>query len=269
MPDLTSARNPAVKDARRLAAARSRDDERLLVEAPGPVGAAVAAGACTELFLVDGAGDAHADLVAAARTGGARVRTVAPHVLDALAATRSPQGVVAVARWPLPDVAEALGTAALAVVAVDCADPGNLGTLVRTADAAGADAVVVVGGADPRGAKAVRASAGSLFHLPVADGAWPSVVAAARAAGLALVAADVRAPLAHHAHDWTAPSALVLGGEAHGLPAEVAADCDAAVRVPLAGRAESLNVAVTGAVVLYEALRQRTAAGAGLAGSPP
>lgn len=258
MADVTSVRNALVKEARRLGRTRARDEERLLVESPGPVEAAVAAGACRELFVVDEQIDDHAAVVDAARAGGARVHTVTAAVLDALAATRSPQGLVAVVAWPLPEVEEALAGATLAVVAVDCGDPGNVGTLVRTADAAGADAVVLVGGADPRGAKAVRASAGSLFHLPVVVAEWDAVARDARGAGLALVATHADAALAHHRRDWTGASAIVLGSEAHGLPAEVVADCDEVVAVPLRGRAESLNVAVTGAVVLYEAVRQRT-----------
>lgn len=257
MADLTSVRNPAVVAARRLARNRDRHDDRLLVESPGPVAAAVAAGACDELFVLEAAADEHAHVLAAAEASAARVRTVTPAVLDAIADTRSPQGLVAVARWPLPSPREAVAGASLAVIAVGCGDPGNAGTIVRTADAAGADAVVFVGGTDPRGPKAVRASAGSLFHLPVAVSEWAAARDAARAAGLALVAADSHAGRAYHARDWRGPSAIVLGSEAHGLPAEVAADCDEAVALPLLGRAESLNVAVTGAVLVYEAARQR------------
>lgn len=269
MVDLASTRNPAVKDARRLARQRGRDDERVLVEGPGPVTAAVGAGAVTEVYATHEAAAAHEALLADAAAAGARVRTVTPAVLAAMAATRSPQGVVAVARWPLSAPAAALAEASLAVVAVECGDPGNVGTLVRTTDAAGAGAVVVVGGADPRGPKAVRASAGSLFHVPVADAAWDDAAGAAADAGLALVAADPGATTSHHEHDWTRPCALVLGGEAHGLPEAIAGACDRRVRVPLLGRAESLNVAVTGAVVLYEAVRQRAVASADLAGSAP
>lgn len=269
MVDLTSVRNPAVKELRRLARARRRGDERLLVEAPGPVAAALAAGMCHELFVTEEASDTHADLVSAARAGGVQVRTVTTGVLEAMAATRTPQGVVGLARRPLPSVEAVLGGATLAVVAVGSADPGNVGTLVRTADAAGADVAVVVGGADPLGPKAVRSSAGSVFHLPVADADWPAVHAVARDAGLSLVAADARGAVAHYRHDWTSPAAVVLGSEAHGLPSDVTAACDEAVHVPLAGHAESLNVAVTGAVVLYEAARQRAVASADLTESAP
>jgi TrmH family RNA methyltransferase len=267
--DLASVRNPAVTDARRLARQRERDADRLLVEAPGPVTSAVAAGACVDLYATPEAAHRHERLLTDARSAGARVRTVAPAALEAMAATRTPQGVVAVARWPLAEPGEALSQATLAVVAVGCADPGNVGTLVRTADAAGADAVVAVGGADPRGPKAVRASAGSLFHLPVADATWDDAARAAAEADLALVATRADAVTTHHQRDWTRPAAVVLGGEAHGLAAEISAGCDEAVGVPIVGRAESLNVAVTGAVVLYEAVRQRAASAAGLAERRP
>lgn len=269
MVDLTSVRNPAVKELRRLARSRRRGDERLLVEAPGPVAAAIAAGACSQLYVTEEASETHADLVSAARGGGTQVRTVTTAVLEAMAATQSPQGVVGLAQRLLPSVTAVLNRATLAVVVVDAADPGNVGTLVRTADAAGADAAVMVGGADPLSPKAVRSSAGSVFHLPVADADWLAVHAAARDAGLALVAADPRGGVVHYRRDWTSPVAVVLGSEAHGLPSDVAAACDEAVHVPLAGHAESLNVAVTGAVVLYEAARQRAVSGADLAESAP
>jgi TrmH family RNA methyltransferase len=158
----------------------------------------------------------------------------------------------------------------LVVVGVDVADPGNGGTLVRCADAVGADAVVFCGaGVDPYNPKAVRASVGSLFHLPVAMAPDPAVaVDALRAAGLQVLAADGAADLdldaAEAAGLLAAPTAWLLGNEAHGLDPAVSALADAAVSVPLYGRAESLNLATAAAVCLYASARlQRAAAGAG------
>lgn len=253
---ITSTDNPAVRAARRLARGAGPDGA-FLVE--GPQAVAEAADRVSDLFATPAALGAHADLVARARAAGARVRTVDDRVLAALADTVTPQGIVAVATLPPAALDGALAAASLAVVLVEARDPGNVGTAVRTADAAGADCVVVTAGsADPRSPKAVRASTGSLFHLPVVTGASaPAAVAAARAAGLTTVATTPRAKALHTDVDLTGPSALVFGNEAHGLPAEVVASCDVAVRVPIVGRAESLNLAATVAVVCYEAARQR------------
>jgi TrmH family RNA methyltransferase len=153
------------------------------------------------------------------------------------------------------------------VVGVGVADPGNGGTLVRCADAVGADAVVFCGdGVDPYNPKAVRASVGSLFHLPVALEPDPgTAVDALRAAGLQVLAADGAAELdldgAEAAGLLHAPTAWLLGNEAHGLDPAVRALADVAVAVPLYGRAESLNLATAAAVCLYASARlQRGAA---------
>jgi TrmH family RNA methyltransferase len=142
-------------------------------------------------------------------------------------------------------------------------DPGNAGTVLRAADAFGADALVTTAGSvDLESPKAVRASAGSLFHLPVIAGAaWPELVAALRRRELPLVGADPHAETGVERAPLERPCALVLGNEAHGLPAAVRADLDLLVRLPRYGRAESLNLGAAAAVLLYEcARRQREAA---------
>ncbi len=253
---LTSTRNPAVARARRLA--RGGADGEALVEAPGAIAAAVEAGALRVLWHTHDAAQRHPDLLAAAHQAGATVQPVADHVLEAMAATRGPQGMVGVAVLAPVDPATALDEATLAVVCVAASDPGNVGTVVRTADAAGADAVLLADHAvDPANPKAIRAAAGSLFHLPVGRGAWEEVAEAARQQGLALVACDHTAATAHHAADLRRPTALVLGSEAHGLSRAVVAACDHVVAVPQRGRAESLSLPVAAGVVLFEAARQR------------
>jgi RNA methyltransferase, TrmH family len=144
-------------------------------------------------------------------------------------------------------------------VLAEVRDPGNAGTVLRAADAFGADAVVTTrGSVDLQSPKATRAAAGSLFHLPVVAGApWPALRAALRERGLRLVGADPHAAATVDQAPLADPVALVLGNEAHGLPAEVAADLDLVVRVPLAGRAESLNLAAAAAVLLYETARRQ------------
>lgn len=188
---------------------------------------------------------------------GVTVHLVTERVLDAVAETTSPQGVVAVCRdiTVSPPVALA-GRLHLVVVLAEVREPGNAGTIIRTADAAGADAVVFsTASVDPLGGKCVRSSAGSIFHLPVAVGASPAVLDDLRSRGLTVLAADGAAEIdlvqAEQRGLLSGPTAWVVGNEAHGLPAAWRDRCDTAVRVPLYGHAESLNVAVAGAVCLY------------------
>ena len=156
---------------------------------------------------------------------------------------------------------------------MDVRDPGNLGTVIRTADAAGVDAVVCCDGTvDPTNPKCVRATAGSLFHVPVVEGGTAAAaVAELSARGFTTVATVVRGGTDYAAFDWTRPVALVLGNEAGGLSDELVASLDAGVTIPMAGRSESLNVSVSAAVLCFEALRQRRAPrrrGPGVAGGP-
>ena len=227
-----------------------------------------------ELFVTAGAAAQHRDLVADARAAGVRVVPVTDRAAGGRSDTVTPQGLVAVC--DLLDVPVATALAArpgLVAVLVDVADPGNAGTVVRVADAAGAGAVLLAGDTvDPHNGKAVRASTGSVFHLPLArsrDAA--AVLAACRAAGLALLAADGRGELDLHdpaaAPVLAAPTAWVFGGEAHGLPADLAAAADHRVRVPIHGRAESLNLATAAAVCLYASAAARRS-GAAQSGGP-
>lgn len=257
MATVTSTANPAVKAARKLARARARSAGAFLVEGPQAVREAV--GHLERVFVTSAAAVEHADLVEAAGAGGAEIVEASDHVLEALATTVTPQGIAGVAVLAEPSLPDALQAATLVVVLHEPRDPGNAGAVVRTCDAAGVDAVVLVGEAvDPRNPKAVRASAGSLFHLPVCRVAdWEAVRAGCRQAGLALVATAAGAASSHVDRDLSAPTALVFGNEAHGLPREVTAAVDATIGVPLVGAAESLNLAATVAVVVYEAARQR------------
>jgi TrmH family RNA methyltransferase len=248
-------RTPRVVAARRLQRRRDRTEAgRFLAEGPQAVREAIAEGVVVELFTTVGAAERYADLVAEAERAGARVSPVTDETLAALAETVQPQGVVAVCSFVDIPLAEALshGPRLVAVLA-DIRDPGNAGTVLRTADAAGADAVVFAGDAvDPYNGKCVRASAGSLFHVDVVRAPDPrAVVEQLRAAGLTVYAAD-----AHGAADLdhvplAGPTAWLFGSEAHGLPPELADAADARVQVPIHGRAESLNLAAAAAVCLY------------------
>lgn len=262
MTTITSTDNPAVRAARRLTRATTRRaTDPFLVEGPQAVAEAVAH---LERLFVSGRGAAQqGGLVAGVRRAGVPVVEVSDAVLATLSGTVTPQGLVGVARLEPPSLDAVLDGLSLGVVLVAVADPGNAGAVVRTADAAGADAVVLTrGSVDPANPKAVRASAGSLFHLPVVRGAdLDAVLAGCAARGVTTVATTPTADTAVTEMDLTGPCALLFGNEAQGLPADVAARCDHRARVPIHGRAESLNLAATVAVVAYEAARQRSMAG--------
>ena len=216
-----------------------------------------------ELFVTPSARDRDAAVLRAAATADVRVTLVSDRVASSLSDTVTPQGVVAVVREMTVTLDEVLGRAPrLLAVLVDVADPGNAGTVIRTADAAGADAVVLVGDSvDPHNPKCVRASAGSLFHLPVLRLPDPiAVLAALRPAGLAVVATTLDAA-ADELESTTVqrrlvePVAWLFGNEAHGLPDDIATAADMRIRVPLYGGAESLNLAAAAAICLYATAR--------------
>ena len=177
--------------------------------------------------------------------------------LTGLTDTVTPQGVVAVCDWSPQTLRDLPGQLRLVVVCAQIRDPGNAGTVIRCADAFGADAVIFsAGSVEVTNPKVVRASVGSLFHVPVISGAaLGDIVSALRARGLHILAADGEGPdqLSHLAvtGDLTQPTAWIMGNEAWGLPPEHAALADRHVAVPIWGMAESLNLATAAAVCLY------------------
>jgi len=232
---------------------------RFLVEGPQAVREALAATVTVhELFVTPEAAARHGDLVAAAESAGARLSVITPGAAEALSETITPQGVIAVCDLISLPVRDALaGRPWLVAVLIGVSDPGNAGTVIRVADAAGAGAVVLTGDAvDPHNGKCVRASTGSVFHLPIGvDRDVAAVLKACRDASLQLLAATgggrlgldealERAALAN-------PTAWLFGSEAHGLDQSVLDAADDTVRVPILGRAESLNLATAAAVCLY------------------
>jgi len=193
---------------------------------------------------------------------GARLFTLAPGVLERVADTVTPQPVLTI--LPMVDqagVGEERDPAEepLIVVLVDVRDPGNAGTVLRTADASGVNAVIFSGeSVDPYNPKTVRASAGSLFHVPFSVQADPVALAASfQAGGYRTLATVARDGDDYAALDWSVPTVLFLGNEAAGLGAEVRRAVGGAVAIQMDGRAESLNVGVACAVLCFEALRQR------------
>jgi TrmH family RNA methyltransferase len=191
---------------------------------------------------------------------GDEILTLQRGLLLQVASTQHPQGVLAVVESPCWSVSEVFAGGGPVVVLDRVQDPGNLGTLARSAEAAGASGVLRARATvDPGNPKALRASAGSLLRLPSAEVEDP--VAAVRAAGLRVMAAEGRGGVPYDQVDLTAPFALLLGQEGSGLSGTLAGTADLTLTVPMAGRAESLNVAATAAAVLFEAARQRRAAG--------
>ncbi|GAA3511407.1 TrmH family RNA methyltransferase [Actinocatenispora rupis] len=268
-PGVFTERTPRVVRARGLLRRARRDDERLFL-AEGPQAVREAVPAATELFGTDEALARYPEIADAARDAGVRVSVVTEKALAGLADTQRPQGLVAVCRYSDVPLAAALARRPrLVVVLANIADPGNAGTVLRTADAAGAGAVVFTDNSvDVYNGKCVRSSAGSLFHLDVVRGGDPAaVVEELRAAGLWVAATDLRGAddLDALADDGVLdrPTAWLFGSEAHGLSAELSAAADARVKVPIHGRAESLNLAAAAAVCLYTSARaQRPSRGA-------
>ena len=255
---ITSTRNDRIRAAATLRRARDRRlTGRHLVEGPRALDAALTAGAIEQVFAIPDAAEG------LALPPAVELVVVADHVLDHLADARTPQGVVGVARTPVSDP-EVLAGQRLVVVLEAVADPGNAGTIVRTADAAGAAAVVLTAGSvDAYAPKVVRASAGSVHHLPVLTGLpLRDVVAACRRTPgwptppgrlpVQVVGLDGAAEVT--VFDLPREGAgvvLVLGNEAHGLSSEARGLVDRLARVPIRGRAESLNVAAAAAVATY------------------
>jgi RNA methyltransferase, TrmH family len=263
-PELTSIRSPRVSAARRLAKRAFRAaDGRFLAEGPQAVREAAASpGSVVEVFATAEAAERHADIVAGCRDAGAPVTLVSGEVLTSIAQTVTPQGIAAVCRRIDVGLDEVLATSPrLVTVLVDARDPGNTGTVIRTADAAGSDAVVLTSGSvDPYNGKCVRATAGSIFHVPfVLAGPVNEVVDRLRTAGLRVLAADGGGDIdlddALDAGRLAGPAAWLFGNESWGLPEQVRALADEVIRVPIHGRAESLNLATAAAICLYASAR--------------
>ncbi|MDT4996222.1 MAG: methyltransferase, TrmH family [Pseudonocardiales bacterium] len=256
--------NARLAAARRLTTRKGRlAGARFLAEgAPAVSEALRCPDTVVELFATAEALRRHRTLVGTAQSGGIPVGEISAKSAATLSETMSPQGLLAVCRAvdvPLTSVLERRPP--LAAALVDAADPGNAGTILRTADAAGAGAVVFAGNSvDPYNGKVVRASAGSLFHVSVvASHPALDLVAAARAAGYAVLATSSSAAVDLDTLELTEPTMWLFGNEAAGLPPAVIRSVDQSVRVPIYGRAESLNLAAAAAVCLYASARAQRA----------
>ncbi|QNI06885.1 RNA methyltransferase [Mycobacterium kubicae] len=229
-----------------------RRANRFLAEGPNLVEAASARGLVRDIFVTEDAARRFASLL----TGP--VHLVTERAAKALSDTVTPTGLVAVCEMPTTDLHDVLATAPqLLVVAVDINEPGNAGTVIRIADAMGAAGVILAGhSVDPYNGKCLRASTGSIFAIPVVVAPeTDAALAAVQSAGLQVLATTVDGETLLDDADLTAPTAWVFGPESHGLPADIAAAADRRVRIPMAGGAESLNVAAAAAICLYQSAR--------------
>jgi TrmH family RNA methyltransferase len=204
----------------------------------------------SDVLVTESARARFADLLA-----DAPVHVITDKAAKALSETVTPVGLFAVCTLPETRLADVLAAAPrLVLVAVETSEPGNAGTLIRIADALGADAVVLAGDSvDPYNGKCLRASAGSIFALPVIhEPDAPALLAILRDAGITVLATTLDGELSLNDADLSAPTAWVFGSEAHGLSAELAALADARVHIPMSGGAESLNIAAAAAICLYQ-----------------
>ena len=241
MRTISSRQNPLVQSFRGLFDSPDPEYVRVLLDGVHLLRDAMRAGLAIEVAavgetLLDRPGEER-ELMMALAAAGTDVVAVTGPVLAAISPVRSPAGVVA----------------------IDVQDPGNVGSLIRAAEAAGADGALVCGGsANPFSWKALRGSMGSALRLPVVAGLTAAEALACLArSGVGTVAAVARGGPEPDAVDWTGRVALVVGGEGPGLTDEVIAGCDRRVTIPMAPAVESLNVAAAGAILLYAARRQR------------
>ncbi|WP_102193107.1 TrmH family RNA methyltransferase [Microbacterium aurantiacum] len=267
---LENPRSPRVRAVAKLTKRSARTETGLfLLEGPQAVREALTyrPDSIVDLFATPTGWDKHPDIRASAAQNDVVVEYVTEYVLNAMADTVTPQGLVAVVRQTPTSVREIFAASPrLVAICEEVRDPGNLGTIIRAADAAGADAVVLTGRTvDPYNPKVVRATTGSLFHLPVSVGGELSdVIKRAHAAGLRVLAADVKGDDLLQARSeglLAEPTAWLFGNEAHGLEDSALSLADRVLRLPIFGRAESLNLATAASVCLYEsAFSQRAAA---------
>ncbi len=251
-------RSPRVRAVAKLAKRSARAETGLfLVEGPQAIEEALAFHPETlvDLFITSVASDRYAGLVERATAAGVDVESVSEHVLDAMADTVTPQGVIAVCRQFPVSVDDLLEGPRLLVILEEVRDPGNAGTIIRAADAAGADGVILTGrSVDAYNPKVVRSTTGSIFHLPIAQGIeLERALDAVRSAGVRILAADVKGDDLPDLRDELAqPTAWLFGNEARGLSDESLGLADRIVKVPIYGHAESMNLATAASVCLYE-----------------
>lgn len=236
---------------------RSPEDDTVVLEGRRNVSEALVAGIEPVLVAVpeSASGGAESQQVLSRLGSGTEVLVLSDRAFDSVAPAVSPQPMLALVDKPKARLPESLAVDDLVIVLVGVSDPGNTGTIIRTAEACAARCVVVSGGADPWAPKAVRASAGAVLRVPVVAAVATEALRALRAAGARIVAADAHDGDPHHSGVLAAgssPVALVLGSESHGLDQSLYELADRRVRIPMAGDTESLNVAMAATLLAFE-----------------
>ena len=258
---ISSTSNDTVKLLKSLDRKKERQETGLfLAEGLHFVAEALASGWKPVVAFADAAAAERADvadLLKRMKGAGARVLTASEKVLGSISQQSNAQEIVAAFHQRLVPLGEMRAKARSRYVALyEVRDPGNLGTVIRTADAAGCDGVILLGTTcDPFSVEAVRATMGSLFALPLATASFDEFRAWASAGKVRLVAASMRGDHAHDNATYGERGCIIMGNEQAGLPAEVEDQCDELVRIPMAGRAESLNLGIAAGVMIYEAWR--------------
>ena len=252
---LTNVRAPKVARARRLLKRGFREsDGAFLAEGPQACREGALAGKVTELFLTQEALDRYPEIVATVENSGAEITLCNSTVIEQFSSTVTPQGMTAVVRmWDQNPDAIFHASAKLVVALTAVRDPGNAGSVIRVADAAGADGVIMSSDSvDLFNPKVVRSSVGSLFHLPIAIGQnLPETISTARSNGMQVLAADTGGISLYGDADLAKPTLWIFGNEAWGIPKEILELVDHVVSIPIYGQAESLNLATASALCLY------------------
>jgi TrmH family RNA methyltransferase len=262
---LTGLSNPVIREALAMKEKRAKyRSESFLIEGPHVIEMALQpAVSLKRLFFSeefarrrDGAG-----LLRKLSKRGIETHRVTGQILSRLSDTETPQGIVALATYRCKTFDELpLGDNPVFVVIDEVQDPGNLGTIIRTSDAAGADAVIILPNTcDAFMPKAIRATAGSIFNIPIVYSEIDGLIKGLRKKSIKILVTDTRARESIYDADLSVPLAFVFGNEAHGAGERIKKEADVLLRIPIPGRAESLNVATSAAICLYEGLRQRRA----------
>jgi RNA methyltransferase, TrmH family len=238
-----------------------------VLEGPDLVLSALGAGIEFEAIYVDAAyvaSDEVRSVLDAANVGSVRVFQLASGVLERVADATTPQPVIASVRMPVAGI-DSIELDGLVLVLHDVRDPGNAGTLIRSADAAGVSGVIFTGhSVDPFNPKTLRATAGSIFHVPVAVSDLEATLSSFEGRGALTFATVVRGGVDHRSIDFTKPTVVVIGNEAEGLDDATIARCSGALTIEMAGRSESLNAGVAGSLIAFEAMWQRRSTNAPL-----
>jgi len=255
---LTSRQSTVVRRFRQVAA--GDDEELVLLDGEHLVRDAIDAGVAIEILLTDGRAPA---LAGKARAAGASVHEGSEGVLEAASPVRTPSGVVALARWrtaPLIETFAASGAGLYWLGLVGVQDPGNVGSAIRAADALGASGVLALDAtANPRGSKTLRGAMGSSFHVPVSRSSIHDALAEARRREVAIVASVAAGGTPIASADLRGRVLFLAGAEGSGLPPDLVARADVRVTIPMRAGVDSINVAVSAAILLFEARRQRSA----------